>query len=596
MSQKRWLVPVCAFLVLVVVAYAVTLPSCGGGSVLPYGNVPPPNGQTWVVTANDMFSRDSSINKSFWNGGPGAGVWFCHPGNGDRSDDLGHSGSIDTVDNCGQFYGTLFDAPYDAVVKGTGLVVQDFNNAKTASDLTLIDEQQSWMGLTNYGHFLQKFGYFEWSAKMPATKNGEGDGLHTDLWCTTEERNQTNMSDEVDVNEGVWGTGVTKTHFTVWETKGHANTAAPPGGALTYSVSGGSFSSAFHVYGLYWRDDGLAKYGSMQLYVDGQPQGSPAPLNDPAWNSGTYCFAGWMQQSTWHDPETGAGPVDSKTSNNNPLYVRWWRAWQFQNPSAAPTISGFLGHPSTILPGHSTLLTWTVSGATSLSIDQGVGTVTGQVQVSVSPTATTTYTLTATNGKGRVTRTVTVTVNPPNGNLIEDPGFEFQNTPNGGPPQPPWYGLEPGVDGPIVGVDESRSDCHSGQNCGYVESISVHINTWSAIAQTVSVATNTNYVLTGWVSDSANGAFARGEFGVRTSGGVIRQTTIQPKSSYTQLSVSFNSGSNTSIVVYAGFTPAGSGAWLRLDDVSLLTRRARSSRHRCLRPSAGCGWWPSPPW
>jgi hypothetical protein len=544
-------------------AEALRSQSPTGGSVLPYGNVPPPNGEAWAVTANDTFAQDSNIDTSRWNGGPGGGVWWCHSGNGDYSDDLGHSGPLNTVDNCGQLFGSPSSAPYDALVKGTGLVVQDFNNATEASDWSLSDEKQSWMGLTNYGHFLQKFGYFEWSAKMPAESNGEGDGLHTDLWCTTEERNQVNESSEVDVNENVWGSGVTKTHFSIWE---NTPGKAPPGANFTYSVSG-QFSSAFHVYGLYWRNNGLGTYGSMQLYVDGHAQGSPAPLNDPAWNSGIYCFAGWMQQSPWHDSETGGGPVDSKTSNNNPLYVQWWRAWQFQNPSAPPTISGFLAHPSTIISGDSTILTWTVSGATSLSIDHGVGTVTGQTNIIVSPPVTTPYALTATTGKGQVTRTVTVTVNLSKGNLIEDPGFELQPLPHGDMLQPPWYGV--GQD--VMGVDKTAAECHSGQDCGYITSASKR-NGWNAIAQTVSVVPDTNYLLTGWVKDSSNSAFAGGEFGVRTSGGVIQQTSIPPTGSYTQLSVSFNSGSKASVVVYAGFTPTGGGSWLDLDDVSLVAK------------------------
>jgi hypothetical protein len=530
-----------------------------GTSVLPYDNVPPPNGQIWVVTANDTFARDSSIDTSQWNGGPGGGAWLCHSGNGDYSDDLGHSGPLNTIDNCGQFYGTPSSVPYDAVVKGTGLVVQDFN--KAGSDL--IDEAQSWMGLTNYGHFLQKFGYFEWSAKMPKESNGAADGLHTDLWCVPEGRNQVNQSAEVDVNEGVWGSGVTKAHFSVWE---NTPGVAPPNGNFLYSVSG-SFSSAFHVFGLYWRNNGLGAYGSVQLYVDGQPQGSPAPLNDPAWNSGVYCFAGWMQESTWSDPSTGGVPVDQHTSNNDPLYIQWWRAWQFEDTSVPPTISGFLAHPSTITSGDSTILTWTTSGAKSQSIDQGVGTVTGRNQVTVSPSTTTTYTLTAANAGGPVTRTVTVAVNPSNGNLIEDPGFELQPLPNRDMLEPPWYGV--GQD--IMGVDKTAAECHSGQNCAYITSPKNN-NFWDAIAQTVSVTADTNYVLTGWVSDSANRTFAGGEFGIRTSGGVIQQTSIPKTGSYTRLSVSFNSGSNTSVVVYAGFTPAGGGAWLHLDDVSLVPR------------------------
>ena len=57
------------------------------------------------------------------------------------------------------------------------------------------------------------------------------------------------------------------------------------------------------------------------------------------------------------------------------------------------------------------LLSWRVSGHTSLSIDQGIGAVTGPTgSVTVSPTARTTYTLTATNGAGITTRTVTIGV------------------------------------------------------------------------------------------------------------------------------------------------------------------------------------------
>jgi len=54
-------------------------------------------------------------------------------------------------------------------------------------------------------------------------------------------------------------------------------------------------------------------------------------------------------------------------------------------------------------------LTWSVSNATSLSINQGVGIVTGSSRM-VSPTVTTTYTLTATGAGGAATAQVTVTV------------------------------------------------------------------------------------------------------------------------------------------------------------------------------------------
>ena len=78
----------------------------------------------------------------------------------------------------------------------------------------------------------------------------------------------------------------------------------------------------------------------------------------------------------------------------------------------APTISSFSANPTTINRGSSSVLSWSVTGATSLSIS-GVGGVTGSTQ-SVSPTVTTTYTLTATNAAGStISSPVTITVNQP---------------------------------------------------------------------------------------------------------------------------------------------------------------------------------------
>ena len=82
------------------------------------------------------------------------------------------------------------------------------------------------------------------------------------------------------------------------------------------------------------------------------------------------------------------------------------------NPNA-PIISSFTSSPSSITSGQSSTLSFSVSNATSLSIDNGVGTVTGLSSKTVSPTVTTTYTLTATNASGPVSAQVTVTVSTP---------------------------------------------------------------------------------------------------------------------------------------------------------------------------------------
>jgi hypothetical protein len=84
----------------------------------------------------------------------------------------------------------------------------------------------------------------------------------------------------------------------------------------------------------------------------------------------------------------------------------------------SPTINFLTVSPSTaIAPGESATLSWSVTGATTLSIDQGIGVVTstpsGTGSRYVSPTQTTTYILTATNSAGTVTAPATVTVSQP---------------------------------------------------------------------------------------------------------------------------------------------------------------------------------------
>jgi len=79
-------------------------------------------------------------------------------------------------------------------------------------------------------------------------------------------------------------------------------------------------------------------------------------------------------------------------------------------PAPLPVISSFTASPASIVSGQSSTLAWSVSGATSLVINNGIGSVTGLSSRVVSPTAATTYVLTATNGAGSVTASAIVTV------------------------------------------------------------------------------------------------------------------------------------------------------------------------------------------
>jgi PKD repeat protein len=80
--------------------------------------------------------------------------------------------------------------------------------------------------------------------------------------------------------------------------------------------------------------------------------------------------------------------------------------------SPAPTAT-FSAAPTSITAGQSSTLTWTSSNATTVSIDNGVGSQAVNGSVSVSPASTTTYTLTATGPGGTTTKTATVTVTQP---------------------------------------------------------------------------------------------------------------------------------------------------------------------------------------
>ena len=80
--------------------------------------------------------------------------------------------------------------------------------------------------------------------------------------------------------------------------------------------------------------------------------------------------------------------------------------------ASKPAIVRFTAAPTNINQGQSSLLSWTTTGASTVTINNGVGTVPVNGSKSVSPSTTTTYTLTATGADGvtSVTAAVTVTV------------------------------------------------------------------------------------------------------------------------------------------------------------------------------------------
>ncbi|MGP8245354.1 MAG: CAP domain-containing protein [Bryobacteraceae bacterium] len=126
---------------------------------------------------------------------------------------------------------------------------------------------------------------------------------------------------------------------------------------------------------------------------------------------------------TYEHREIMLGPFTvigiARAYNSSSLYGWYWTtdygAYIDQivsptTPTSAPAIASFTAAPSNITVGQAATLSWSVTGATAVTISNGVGTVSSVGSSMVSPGQTTTYTLTATNSSGNNTAAVTVTV------------------------------------------------------------------------------------------------------------------------------------------------------------------------------------------
>jgi hypothetical protein len=79
-------------------------------------------------------------------------------------------------------------------------------------------------------------------------------------------------------------------------------------------------------------------------------------------------------------------------------------------PTGPPVIVRFTASPPSIHPGETSVLSWEVSGATTVALDRGIGPVAPTGTRSVSVLGTTNYTLTASNAYGHVFETIPVVV------------------------------------------------------------------------------------------------------------------------------------------------------------------------------------------
>jgi hypothetical protein len=237
----------------------------------------------------------------------------------------------------------------------------------------------------------------EFSSNPSAIDSG---GTSTLLWNVT-------GADTVSINQGIGQVDVAGT------------TVVSPNTSTTYTLT--ASNSAGSVTAL-----AVIMITSPEL-----PSISSFTANPSTINVGGYSNLQWnIANATSVSINQGIGSVSSSgtrtvnptmsttytiTASNSAGSVTSLIAVTVSGTGAVPVINSFTGSPLTIASGNQSTLSWNITGATSASINAGVGIVnaTSGTYV-VTPAATITYTLTATNSVGSVTATATVTVSGAN--------------------------------------------------------------------------------------------------------------------------------------------------------------------------------------
>jgi hypothetical protein len=109
----------------------------------------------------------------------------------------------------------------------------------------------------------------------------------------------------------------------------------------------------------------------------------------------------------------GFSALDKDKAGNPRPASGAWNIGAYQSggtpPPAVPVITSFTASPASITAGQSSTLSWSVTGATALTVNGTAGAL-AVGSLAVSPGSTTSYTLTATNSTGSVSASATVTV------------------------------------------------------------------------------------------------------------------------------------------------------------------------------------------
>jgi len=166
-----------------------------------------------------------------------------------------------------------------------------------------------------------------------------------------------------------------------------------------------------------------------------------------------------------------------------------------------PVILSFDADPGTINSGGTSTLSWEVTGAATVSIDQGIGNVALSGTRDVSPGETTIYTLTATNEAGSVNATVQITVqedttppstpvltSPPEDATLPQPSEEWSfdwndsSDPESGIAGYQLYVIHQGAGSPVVNASVTDSE-YSGIVGGQITHGYLDNWTWKVRAQ-----------------------------------------------------------------------------------------------------------------
>jgi Glycosyl hydrolases family 16 len=268
----------------------------------------PPQGSEFQLTFDDEFDGDA-IKHSLWNADYSNLPW-CNAG------------------ACPPIFKGV------AVANGTlslqpTIDYDDFTDGSGRADINTGGFSKS------NAKFSQRYGYFEWRAKLPHDSNGEGDGIWPCLWGLPIGKSGfpggcSEGNEEVDVMENVLSTtNMQQVHFSVHDYCFESFSLAYPIAPV------GDLSAAYHTYGLYWLNNG-SSHGSMQVYFDGKPQGDPYVLDARAklWDNGIYLLNQVIPCPVRNVPFFGGARCTSKTSVN-PLLVDYVRVWQ-ETPITMP--------------------------------------------------------------------------------------------------------------------------------------------------------------------------------------------------------------------------------------------------------------------